>query len=161
MNKKFYGLEHHIHNIERWYGIVPSPTSAHTASSASMSPFVSTAGDDAYGNWTRIFGSNDLPAFDKNAKVDAHDILVIDVDVAADATTHRTQIGFSTDATSTTIGNNYTETMNTPLRGGGNTATPLIMPRISVGKQLWVRHWVNEVTNPTMSFFIGVHEYQG
>jgi hypothetical protein len=53
----------HVHGYRRWFGAASSPSGeAHVADRMSVTPFLVTAGDDAFGSWVQILGSDDTPA---------------------------------------------------------------------------------------------------
>jgi hypothetical protein len=57
-------IEKHLHTNERWFGIAVTlslPTHVADNILTAVSPFQIDAGNDTWGTWVQILGSNDTP----------------------------------------------------------------------------------------------------
>jgi len=153
-------LEKHIHNWERWIGLAAIPVGeTHRFDIDSMTPFQIDAGNDTWGAWVQIVGSEDFPITPGMVKRDAHRILIVDVE--RDLTLTRIQIAGGEDADAAVTAGNYTEFMVTPLKNARQSPTEIMTGRAPSAVKGWARCWVSGQDTGTVDFFIGVHEYPG
>ena len=153
-------IEKHIHNMERWFGAAASPSGeAHVADDDSMTPFVMTSGNDTFGAWLQILGSNDTPNRSRMERIDVHRLLITDVGSNREIT--RIQIAAGSSGGSALAAGNYTEIMITPEQNAKQEPVSMIDFRAVVGTKMWARCWVDGQNNSDVDFFIGAHEYRG
>lgn len=156
-------LDSHIHNFERWLGVAAVPNGEiHVADSilTSKTPFVVDAGNDDWGAWVQILGSDDTPQIAGNVKYDAHRINV--VDHQTNNSTHAVQIAAGASGAAALSAGTYTEFV--VRTGGGNSRIDPMetkLKRQDASTKLWVRNWAHGVNTSTLSFFAGIHEYPG
>ena len=77
---RVHELERHFHNTEKWFGMALVPVGeTHVADrmSVSNSPFTLTAGNDDFGSWVQLLGSEDTPVIAGAVKFDAHNVLIV------------------------------------------------------------------------------------
>ena len=164
IDKEVTEVEHHLHNRERWIGEHGARNlEVDCGATGTMAVFQSTAGDDAWSATPLcLIGTGDGPFITGMTKYDAHYIIITDVAVAADVKRHYCRLVYGTGTVGDAItAGQFTEFRFTPERGKAHTPIPIICPRITYGtEKLWITHWVDGVTNPTMDFTIGVHEYE-
>ena len=153
--KKVYEIERHLHNRETWFGAAAVPGANHFGDTDIMACYQSTSGNDAYGAWLQILGSDDTPVVAGSQKFDFHDILICDVVATADNALHKVQVGTGAAAAQVDI----TEFEFIPLRGGVALPISIMCPDIDVDTNVWVRHWVDSLNAQTMDFKAGIHEY--
>jgi len=157
---KVHELEKHFHNWERWIGLAASPSGTqHRFDIDSMTPFQMDAGDDTWGDWLQIVGSDDFPISDGMVKRDAHRFLISDVE--RDTTITRVQIAGGDDADAAVAAGNYTEFMFVPLKNSSQIPVTIMTGRAASAVKGWARCWVNGQDTGTVDFFLGIHEYPG
>lgn len=153
-------IEKHFHNWERWLGLAAVPVGeTHRFDVDSMLPFIMDAGNDTWGSWLQIVGSEDFPITPGMVKRDAHRILITDVE--RDLSITRIQIAGGEDADAAVLAGNYTEFMVTPQRNARSNPTDIMTGRALSAVKGWARCWVAGQDTGTVEFFLGVHEYEG
>lgn len=153
-------IEKHIHNWERWIGLAAVPDGeVHRFDIDSMTPFQMDAGNDTWGPWLQIVGSEDFPIESGMTKRDAHRMLIVDTE--RDVQITRIQIAGGEDADAAVTAGNYTELMVVPLRGANHAPFEIMTGRAPSTMKGWIRCWVDGQDTGTVDFFLGVHEYEG
>ena len=153
-------IERHVHNKERWFGAAASPSGeSHVADDNSMTPFVMTSGNDGFGAWLQILGSNDTPNRSGMERFDVHRLLITDVGTNRIIT--RIQIAAGSSGPNALAAGEYTEIMVTPEQNAKQEPVSMIDFRSVAGTKVWARCWVNGQNNRDIEFFIGIHEYRG
>ena len=154
-------IERHLHNWERWFGMAAaSDGEVHVADSilTSKVPFVVDAGNDTWGAWVQILGSDDTPAIAGNTLFDAHRLNFVTHET--NNSTQVVQVAAGASGAAALSDGSYSEF---PVRtGGGNTfigPIDVLMRRREVGEKVWIRNWAHGVNTSTLSFFFGIHEY--
>jgi len=151
--------EHHLHNRERWGGLAAVPDAElHRADFDLMVPFIMDAGNNTWGAWLQVLGSTDTPVIGGMTEFDFHRIVISDVET--DDTITRIQIGWGVDGDQTIIDGTYTEIMLAlSTNFSPHTFYDIICKRIPAGTKTWIRCWVDGRDTSTVSFFLGLHEY--
>lgn len=155
--KEAWEAEHHLHNVERWFG---------DGGIASKVPFAIACANDDWGAWTTIMIPGDTPVISGSSHFDAHRIFWEDVDAQVDLKATRYQMAWSTSPTgqaAAIVANDYTEWIEAPQNNSRAEPTPIIMKRLATGTYyLFMRQWIMNTAaageDPTHIFY-GVHEY--
>jgi len=151
-------IAHHLHNRERWFGIVAPQTAVDWGEQTSLVPYRAISGAGIFGvdanDEAQVLGTADTPAIAGMAYFDAHRIEVLAAS-NADEYVLRLVYGTGTMAAAELAGQ-YSDMMITDARKGA--PIDVLMPRIPAGWQLWIRS-KNAANNATIDFFIGIHEY--
>ena len=157
---KIAEVEKHLHNWERWLGLAAIPVGeTHRFDVDSMTPFQIDAGNDDWGAWLQIVGSEDFPITAGMVKRDAHRILIVTAERSGAIT--RVQIAGGEDADAAVIAGNYTEFMFITQANVKSTPVDIMTGRAPSAVKGWARCWVDGQDTGTVDFFIGVHEYPG
>jgi len=156
-------IERHLHSNESWFGAATTPNAEiHTADrlASGTSAFVIDAGDEEWGAWVQLLGSSDTPARGTNTKFDLHRFLV----VAAERTTARyfLQFAFGTSGAVALSDGTYTEcAYYSPAAVSRSAPTVIQSRRYNAGTKVWARCLCISQNTATLTFFIGLHEYEG
>jgi hypothetical protein len=157
---RVHEIEKHLHNNERWIGAAAVPDGeTHIADTDSMTAFQIDAGNDTWGPWLQIIGSEDTPITAGMAKFDLHRVLVSDVERRGTIT--RIQIASGESGAAALASGDYSEIMMLPDNQGKLDPYDLLKPRYVSGTKTWSRCWVSGQDTGTISFFCGIHEYIG
>lgn len=156
-------IERHLHHWERWFGAAAVPNGEiHVADSISTSKtaFQADAGNDTWGSWLQILGSDDTPATTGRELFDVHRLMVTAVENANNA--HLVQIGIGGSGASALAAGTYTDCVFQPQSvQGQQTILDVQTRRQAVGTKAWLRAWVAGQNTSTVDFFVGIHEYEG
>ena len=131
----------------------------HKADDEKMIPFQADAGNDTWGSWLQVMGTDDTPVTSGKVKIDIHRLVISDVEASADKTIHRLQIAWGDSGAAAFTAGDYTCTMFSPEKGGRQDPIDIQISRIAVGTKLWVRHWADGINTSTLDFYFGIHEY--
>ena len=158
---RVHELEKHFHNRARRWGATAAPDETNAIEANVTRPFVAVSGNNTWGAAIPIIGTDDVPVpTDAAVKYDLHHVLISDVE---DATAYRLRIIYGAGTSAAAIGaEQYTEFMffaGTGPKSSG-TALAVMMPRVAVGTKCWAQVW-NFTNLSEVSFYIGVHGYQG
>jgi len=153
-------IETHIHSYERWFEKASSPNGEiHVADEvgSGAGPFQIDAGNDTWGSWVQILGSNDTPV--QTGKV-AFDLHRIEVENTERNETYFIQFGIGDSGAAALINDTYSDIVFTPLSnqldGGPNE---LQMPKVAAGNKVWARCKCAGQVTATIDFYVGLHEY--
>ena len=156
-------IERHHHNWERWFEAAATPSGeTHVADRMGEGggSFQVDAGNDDWGAWVQILGSDDTPVVEGNAFVDAHR-------VAFTAQERNNQVYFlqfalGVSGAAALAAGTYSEFV---LRtgSGASVVEPVAMltRRFASSTKLWARTKAPGANTGTIDFCIGVHEYEG
>lgn len=159
--KEAWEAEHHMHNVERWYGAGASKA----LKLASKTPFALAGEDDDWGAWTVLLVPTDTPAIAGSTHFDLHRIEFEDVQGDASKKSSRFQIAWDTavDGQADALTNDtYTEWIDSPEKDGKANPEDILMERIATGTcYVWIRYWCldEDSTGSDTKIFIGSHEY--
>ena len=152
--------EEYLHSKVRWYGILAPQTAANWGDNSSMTPYVATSGNNAWGtdvgDEAQVIGTDDV-----STSYDYFDLNEILISANSSATLYRCRIVWGTGTFAEAItGDNYSEFMY--LRAIADTVRPIIItpaPKIFPGYRVWVQCW-NTTDNATLDFFVGIRRYE-
>lgn len=156
-------LRHHFHGRERWLGAAVSPSGeTHVADriGTTTTAFQADGGNNTWGAWLQVLGSDDTPADVGEAMYDFHRIQI----VAAERpnSTHFVQIALAASGAAGLSSGDYTELVFHPQNNQAQEVpVTLITERKAAGTKAWLRCWIIGQNTGTMDFFIGLHEYEG
>lgn len=155
-------LEKHHHNFEYWFGLHPSfQEGVDCGSRDSMNPYIMTSGNDDYGDWLCILGSNDTPVIAGKTRYDPHRAIYFDADQKE--TVHRIQVvaaANTTAADAAAAAGQVCDAITIPATNKSvGLPTPSVCPRPVASTPLWARVWVDSQTAKEYKFFLGIHEY--
>lgn len=150
----------HIHNYESWFesALVPDVEN-HVADriGSGNGPFTVDAGNDDWGDWVQILGSNDTPTRSGNINYDLRRFIINDSEVND---IYFIQIAFGEDADSSILSNEYTEFVYVPINANIDLQPIDIATKLhDSGVKTWCRCMVPSQNTATLDFFIGIHEY--
>jgi hypothetical protein len=151
-------VENHIHNYEIAFGLASDATpETHVAKEMGDVAFDVVSGNDDWGAWVQILGSEDTPFRVGKTKYDLHHFHVVD---ANDASMFRIQIGFGESGAAALASLDITEQCYM-REAANNTAvqTQIISKRQDVGTKAWIRVWCVGANAKTLSLAFGIHEY--
>lgn len=157
---RVHEIERHLHSNERWMGLAAVPVGeTHRADIDSMIPFQIDAGNDTWGAWVQILGSDDTPIISGNVKLDIHRLLITEVETGKIIT--RIQIAYDSSAAAALASGNFTEIMIIPEKSTKENPFEIRFPRVNIGTKFWARVWASGQNTHTVDFFFGLHEYEG
>lgn len=155
-------IENHIHTRERWGGLAAVPVGeTHRTDFDSMTAFQLDAGNNDWGAWVQIMGSNDSPVITGMTMIDMHRIMITDVERKKAITRIQFAGGEDPDAAVASIDGNYTEILCTPDNDGKQDPYEIKMNRFPAGIKGWARCKVKGQDTGKIDLFIGIHEYIG
>jgi hypothetical protein len=155
-------VEHHIHNVERWFG---STAGVAPALQTSLTPF-SVACDataNTFGTAIAVMNGSETPAETGMTHFDPHRIFIASVTETNQIWRIRlaNNTGGHANYTDAVAAGYYTEIILS-LTANANTPQPvdLMNYRYPVGTKLWAAVAQNSAGAESLTFFIGIHEYK-
>ena len=156
-------IEKHFHNQEKWFGLAAVPDAElHRADRLTdvSTSFQADAGNDDWGSWLQVLGSDDTPVRAGMTKFDFHKVLVVSHEHNTTEYDMQVVCGESAGIAAKLTAEDFTEFGM--VTGAGNSETgPTIFKqaRIDVGDKVWVRIRANGQNTGTLDFKISIHEY--
>lgn len=160
--KEAWEVEHHFHNVERWYGAGASKA----LKLASKTPFALAGANDGWGAWTTLLVPTDTPAVAGSSHFDLHRVEFEDVQAGASKKASRFQIAWDTavDGEADAITNGtYTEWISSPEKDGKARPNDILMKRLAVNTYyVFMRYWCldEDSSGSDTKVFVGSHEYE-
>jgi hypothetical protein len=155
-------IERHLHSGARWFEEAGTPTAAHKADRigtvGGAGAFRIDAGNDTWGDWVQIFGSDDTPTVEGKAYFDPHQIIVEDVEKAV---TYFIQIGRGASGDAALTAGTYSEFIYAATNTKDSGIIVVQTGRAPAGSLLWARCMVSDEDTAWLDFYIGIHEYEG
>lgn len=157
-------IERHNHHWERWVGLASSPSGeTHVADSISAAtapePFQIDAGNNDWGAWVQLLGSDDTPVIAGSVKYDFHRIAVVDIEHAYH---YFFQVAFGTSAAAALTAGTYSEMVYEPdAANTGEAPIDVQTRRQDAGTKAWMRCKCPGQNTAAIDFFVGLHEYEG
>lgn len=159
---RIHEAERHFHSPECWLGAAAAPAGeTHVADVDMMTPFVVTSGNDTWGPWIQIAGSDDTPCRAGMVKLDLHRVLVVDVSADANKKQALLQLAGGTSGAAALAAGAYTTANYVPEKDGKSAPIVAQDRRFLAGTKGWARLWVEGEDAETHSIKIGLHEYEG
>ncbi len=155
--------DRHFHNVQRVIGAHSSPDAEINCGEAgTMTGFSTTAGDDDF-NATPIciLGTGDGPFVTGNTVGDGGILVIEDVAALADNMKHMVRLIYGSGTFGEALSaEQFSDAVVSPQRNASHSITRVPLPRITYGTdKLWFTHWVDGVTNPSISFHLEFHGY--
>lgn len=154
-------IERHLHSGGRWYGAAAVPNAElHAADriSENPSPFSIDAGNDTWGSWTLILGSEDTPADTGKAYFDPHELIVKDTERAS---VYFVQFARGDTGAAGYAAGNYMEFVFNATVQKETGIIRLQTGRAPAGSKIWARCLSKGDDTGTFDFYLGIHEYEG
>jgi hypothetical protein len=157
---KVHEIERHLHSGGRWFGKAASPTATHFADriGTTITPFQLDGGNNTWGAWTQLFGSDDTPLRTGYAYFDPHQLILNDTQNASD---YFIQIGRGASGAAALTAESYMEFVVVATVQKATEVIPLQTGRAPAGSLLWGRCWCVGSNTGTIDFWLGIHEYEG
>ena len=156
-------IDRHIHNYERWAAAAAVPAGeTHVADdiTTSQTPFQADGGNNTWGPWLQVLGSDDTPFRTAQLKYDMHRLLIVGHE--HNTTVYQIQVAFGASGAAALAAETFTEF---PLvTGSGATEVgpiDMLSRRQDAGTKAWVRVWAVTKNTGTLDFLVGIHEYEG
>lgn len=156
-------IERHLHSYERWFETAGTPDGElHVADRlcAGGGAFQADAGNNDWGTWLQILGSDDTPELAGSVNFDLHKIVFVAQE--RNNTQYCIQVAYGASGAAALSAETYTEF---PIKtGGGNSViTPISIQtrRANSGTKVWLRLKAPGNDTGTLDFLFGIHEYEG
>lgn len=157
-------IERHLHNTEKWLGVALVPDGEdHVADRMNIAnlPFTLVAGANDFGAWVQILGPDDTPVTPGMVKFDAHRILVDDTN-STNPFILQVVSGEFAGIAAKIAAEQYSETPYVSATNSNDSGIEEIMVRrAAVGEKVWARCRNIGGSGSTLTFFFGIHEYEG
>lgn len=154
-------IEKHFHSSGSWFETATSPSgTAHVADRIGTGggAFQIDAGNDTWGDWLQILGSEDTPARTSQVYFDPHQIVISDNE---HSDIYFVQFGRGASGAAALSAGTYTELALDLTSKAGGTIIPVHTGRAPAGSLVWARCMAPGNNTGTLDFFIGIHEYAG
>lgn len=115
------------------------------------------AGNNDWGSWVQVLGSEDTPVIADKAYFDLHRILFVASERNA---LYALQFAYGTSAAQALSDETYSEVPYRPITTGGDAfPMPKQMNRRAAGTKVWARCMCPGQNTATVDFIYGIHEY--
>ena len=156
-------IEKHLHSAGSWYGQAITPDGeVHVADriGAGVQPFQLDGGNEDWGSWVQILGSDDTPARANQVYFDPHEIVIT---ASEKAGTYFIQFARGDSGDAGFTAGTYTEVVYESTAVGAKEGgfTTLNTGRAPAGSKLWARTLCLGENTATIDFYMGIHEYEG
>ena len=161
---RVHEIERHIHTREKWFGLASSPSGeTHRADrmAGGISPFTLTAGNDDFGSWVQILGSDDTPVEIDMEYWDAHRFIVTST-TSTNIFVVQLVAGESSGIATKIAAEEFTEVPYIAASNNNDSGiSGIITRRVPAGEKIWARAACIGDNAVTISFYFGIHEYEG
>ncbi|MCK5615993.1 hypothetical protein KAR91_79760 [Candidatus Pacearchaeota archaeon] len=155
--QEVYEIEKHLHSAGNWFEKAAVPSGSHKADRIGVgTPFEIDAGNNDFGTWVEIIGSDDTPARSGNLYFDPHQMLVEDTETASLYFIQMTRGDDPAVAWAAGVGTEF------PYQATVQKETGIIevqTGRAPAGSRVWARCKAIGQNTSKFYFFIGIHEY--
>lgn len=161
---RVHEIEKHFHGYEKWFGSAAIPAGeTHNADliNGASSVFTLTSGNSDWGAWLQLLGSSDTPAVTSKKYFDPHRI---EVRTTSSTAPYFIQLvsGESAGLAANIAAGLYTIFPYTAASMANDSGpAEMMFPRIAAGTKLWARTLCIGENAKTITFYIGIHEYEG
>ena len=137
---RVHEIEKHFHSYERWLETAATPsgeTNVADEIGAGGGAFQLDAGNDDWGSWVQILGSDDTPIISGSVKFDLHRLMI---DTEERAALYILQIGFGASGAAALSAGTYTvTTYRGPAGVQSGGPVEIQCPRQDAGVKAWAR----------------------
>ena len=161
-------LAYKVANIERdliggarWFEAAATPDGEdHVADriGSGSGAFQMDAGNDTWGDWLQILGSDDTPVMTGRAYFSPRRFIVEDTERA---TTYFVQMGRGASGDAALTANNYTEFVYSATVQKDVAVMEVHTGRAPAGSKVWIRCMCPGNDTATMDFYFGITEFEG
>jgi hypothetical protein len=155
----------HVHSYERWHAAAAVPNGeVHVADRIGIgnTPFTidggAGAGTGSWGSWVQIMGSSDTPVSAGKTRFDHHKLILTAAE--RNNTVYYIQFGYADSGAAALAANEIAEVI---YRAGAAVTREASVAfqgkRHPAGTKVWARCWAVGQDTGTLSFLIGLHEY--
>jgi hypothetical protein len=158
---KVHEVERHLHSAASWFETATTPDGeSHVADRIGdgAGAFQIDAGNDDWGSWVQVLGSDDTPARSGGVYYDPHLFLVEDTERAA---TYFVQFARGASGADAYAAGQYTELVYGASVQKETGIIEVQTGRAPAGSKLWARCKCPGQDTGTMDFYLGIHEYEG
>ena len=158
---RVHEIERHLHSGARWFETAAVPDGeSHVADriGSGAGSFQIDAGDDTWGDWVQVLGSDDTPADAGKVYFDPHQFIVEDTERAS---TYFVQITRGASGDAGYAAGTYSEFVYGASVQKETGIIPVQTGRAPAGSKVWARCVCPGQNTGTLNFFIGIHEYEG
>ena len=163
---RVHEIERHLHSGASWFGAANTPdTTVHVADriGTCTAAFQIDGGDSSatptWGSWVQVLGSDDTPARTSLAYFDPHEMLIAS---AQEETVYMIQFARGASGAAGLAAGTYTElVVGVDATKKFKSITSVQTGRAPAGSLLWARCIAMGQNTGTLSFYFGLHEYQG
>jgi hypothetical protein len=152
-------IDDHFHNYEEVYGVAAVPTATHFGDRETLTPYLITSGNNAFGAATGLLGTADTPFRAGSVYFDSRRVSIQDVSNANPFILRLIWGTPSQTPAQAVTAMQYSNTVIQQLTANGNNKPQdFWFVRVPVGYQLWAE--IKSATNnATAHIFLLVHEY--
>jgi hypothetical protein len=158
---RIHEIEAHLHSSASWFGAAGTPSATHFADrigTSGMSIFRLDSGNQDWGTWVQLFGSEDTPARGSMAYFDTHEMVITANERAG---VYFIQFGHGASGEAALTAGSYTEVALDLTDKAGGAIVRLQTGHAPAGSLLWARCMTPAFDTGTLDFYIGIHEYVG
>ena len=160
--KEVEEIERHIHNLEKWFGLAAIPvgeTHRMDRMAGGIQRFQFVAGNDDFGAWVQVIGSEDTPVIAGSTLFDTHRFLVTGTD-STNAFIFQVVSGESADIAAKIAAGEYNSVPYISASNNNDSGIEDILgPRVPAGEKVWVRVACIGASGSIISAYFGLHEY--
>jgi len=162
IEQEVYEIDHHIHNMEKWVGLAAVPAlETHRADlmNGSIQPFQLIAGNNDFGAWVQILGSDDTPIIAGMTKADGHRFMVTSTNSTSPYIIQAVP-GESADIAAKISAKQFTMFPYVAATNQNDSGiSDILSGRIDSGTKAWWRVACVGQNATTLDFYLGIHEY--
>ena len=158
---RVHEIERHLHSGARWFESAAAPVlETHIADmiGSGSGPFRLDAGNDAWGAWVQILGSEDTPTVVGKSYFDPHQVIIEDVERA---NTYFVQMTRGETGDAGFAAGYYSEWVYAATNTKDSAIMQVQTGRAPAGSKLWARCMCPGVDTGWMDIYFGLHEYEG
>ena len=161
---RVHEIERHFHSSASWFEAAGTPSATHFADRigtvGGAGAFQLDAGNNTWGSWVQLLGSDDTPARDSQVYFDPHEIVITATERAG---TYFIQMARGESGAAALVAGTYTEVVYESDAVGvkAKGITQIQTGRAPAGSRLWARCMCPGEDTATIDFYLGIHEYQG
>jgi len=155
-------IETHLHSAGSWFELAGTPdgenhVAVRIGNSDGAGAFIIDAGNDDWGSWVQVLGTEDTPARTGNTFFDPHSIVISSTERTA---TYFVQLARGDSGAAGLSAGTYTEFVYSASTNKYSGIISMQTGRAPVGAKLWARCMCPGQDTGTMNFYLGIHEYE-